>query len=154
MNSNTLDTMKLVTPWDLPIEMPLSADEREKVKTAICLFKSALAKEDNVAALKILNELLANLDDPTTHPCTEPIQKQQLNPEEIEVYDQYFGVKHVTSSFPPMTLIRSLAESCRAFFMIRLQHQQLDPRQVELQRAGYLCHANLLERVFNLEETE
>lgn len=154
MNSNTLDTLKLVAPWNLPVNLQLSVDERQKVKTAICLFKSALETEDVGSALKMVNELLATVDDPTTQPCTKPSEKQLLNSKEIEVYDQYFGVKHVTSSFPPMTLIRSLAETCRAFLLVRLQHQQLDTRQVELQRAGYLCHTNLLERVFNLEETE
>ena len=85
-----------------------------------------------------LAEALSSLEEAETIPHTHPKRGDVLDVHEIKDYDHYFQFEHVSSNDPALTLVRSLIETCLAFFQAHAGHPTLDPTHVEKQKQGFI----------------
>ncbi len=140
--------LQLLTPQDLPLKQQLSSQESPAVFAALTELEASLELDDFDAALDSVIKLLARLPEPATIESVNPLSDSTLRREEIREFDRYFGVKHIQSDSPSISLIRSLAMSYQAFLELCTTYSGLNPKHVEQQRLGFFTQVQLLRRVF------
>ena len=145
-------TLDLLVPWDIPLEYRLSEPDKRQVQTSLRQLLQALQTPDFYQALTQIEQALVCLDIPNTQPAQVKSTKTALRSEEVDDYDQYFGVNHVQTEEIALCLVRGLLTNCHRFMALCSQSSQLDPQQIAQQKQGFISYVCLLARVFSLED--
>lgn len=149
-------TLDLLVPWDIPLECRLTVPYKHKIQQSLQQLLQALQRPDAHQALVDIEHILSILDHPTTRPAHVKSTKTALKAEEVDDFDQYFGVNHVqtedTDLDVGLCLVRGLLVNCQKFMVLCHHSPQLDPDQIALQKQGFISCVYLLERVFCLEK--
>lgn len=144
-------TLELLSPWALQADIVLNAKQREIARNVLATVLSALdANGDEAARLVAL--AAAELPQIASERLICQTTDTPLSSSEVEQYDRYFGVDHVSSDAPGMILLEGLVVMLQRFLTLYEQLQDdLDAKAFQTQKEGLRDHVRLLIRVFNLE---
>ena len=145
-------TLDLLVPWDIPLECSLGDAEKQQIQATLEQLLEALQVSDYNQALIQIKQLLANLKIPSTQIAQVKSTKTSLSTEDVDDYDQYFGVSHVQTRESALCLVRGLLTNCYRFMALCAQNPQLSFQQIAQQKQGFVSYIHLLARVFYLED--
>lgn len=140
----------LLVPWDLPIQQPLSEDDKVTLERSLKQFIKALEQHLVQEAITTIHQALAHLDVNSVVPIQLASTQTPLNVWEVEDFDTYFEVSHVQTREPAICMVWSLLVAYQVFLILSDRGSDFDRTQVELQKQGFRSYIDLLARVFNL----
>ncbi|NEP19793.1 MAG: hypothetical protein F6J97_23390 [Leptolyngbya sp. SIO4C1] len=145
-------TLDLLVPWEIPLAHYLRDPERQQIRASLQQLLQALQTPDFDQARLQIEQILASLAVPETQSAQVKSTKTGLTSDDINDYDQYFGVNHVQTEAIALCLVRGLLTNCHRFMTLCAQQPQLDPQQIALQKQGFISYVHLLARAFYLED--
>ncbi|MEM6252554.1 MAG: hypothetical protein AAF821_06480 [Cyanobacteria bacterium P01_D01_bin.156] len=148
---NAPKTLDLLVPWDIPLEYSLNDTEKQKIQIILEQLLYALNTKDSSQALAQVEQLLTTLPIPNTKLAQVQSTKTSLSTDDVDDYDQYFGINHVQTDETSLCLVRGLLTNCHRFIALCHQNSQLSSKHVEQQKQGFISYIHLLARVFYLE---
>lgn len=152
MSDNDFDfQLNLPNPWDIPLDDRLDSEQKQKLAKSLKLLLKAVRSPSLDKSLIILKEAIDCLGTIATESIPIKNTKTALKNWEVQDYDRYFQIERVTTTEPAACLIQGLLVNCRAFFLLCQKNRELDPRQIEIQKQGFISYAYLLARNFQLE---
>jgi hypothetical protein len=143
--------LELLVPWDLPITQKLSETEQTKVIQALNQLLAALNHPDPQISLNIVQKTLKQLETIEGISANLTTTKTALKSWEVQDYDAYFAISHVSSQEPALCLVRSLLVAYENFLTLIMQYQHLESKQIVRQKKGFVSYVNLIARVFELD---
>jgi hypothetical protein len=144
-------TLDLPIPWDIPLECQLNAPQKKQIQTTLHQLSQVLQSPDTHQALVEIDYLLSRLDYPQTQIAQVEYTKTSLKTDEVDDFDQYFGIHHVQTDDIALCLVRGLLVNCQKFMILCENCPQLDSRHVTQQKQGFVSYIHLLARVFYLD---
>ena len=149
---NIANTLDLLVPWDISLEYLLHDAEKQQINHILQQLLHALKSSNSFQASAQIEQLLATLSVPNTQPAQVKSTKTSLSTDDVDDYDQYFGVNHVQTDETALCLVRGLLINCHRFIALCHQNPQLSPEHINQQKQGFISYIHLLARVFYLEE--
>lgn len=144
--------LSLLLPWDLPTQITLSPEQKQRAQQVLTTLNNALALNDHGQAHQQLQQLLVSLTDIDTQPADVEHTETPLSREEVEDYDRYFNISHIHSTQPFLSLIKGLVQSAAVFMGLCERMDKLPLQRVEQQVAGFQAYSQLLARTGNIKD--
>ena len=148
------EQLQLLVPWDLPSPDLAVGGEHGQLNAALDEFKSALCQDSSPATLIELNRILESVGVPESRNSSAVMRETPLELKEVAEYDRYFCIEHIESESKSLCLVRSLITTCYVFLKLCCEKPAINPKHVQHQIQGFICHATLLQRVFLDEEAQ
>ncbi|MFZ5526636.1 MAG: hypothetical protein ACOZE7_08275 [Pseudomonadota bacterium] len=148
--SQPASILELLEPWSLRADMPLGMGPREAVRTALLNLQAALSCTPAEAA-PLIDAALAQLPDDMPRALTPRDTGTPLAQHQVDDYNAYFGVRHVDSELPGVTLVRSMLNMVRHLMDLQAQPCALDQDALAQQLDGLRAQALLLMRALKLD---
>ncbi|MEO1592171.1 MAG: hypothetical protein AAFU71_12880 [Cyanobacteria bacterium J06632_22] len=143
--------LDLLVPWDIPVEYRLSDAEKIILEESLRRLLKALQAPKPELAQQQIEQILAELAQPTPQAAQIISTKTFLNLDDVGDYDRYFGVNHIQTKDITLCLVRGLLVTCQRFMVLWHQTPQLDPHRVSQQIQGFISYVHLLARTFSLD---
>lgn len=142
--------LDLLEPWSLRADMPLGTGPGAAVRAALLNLQAALARPP-AEARPLIDAALALLPDDMPRALTPRDTGTPLAQDQIADYNAYFGVRHVDSELPGVTLVRSMLNMVRQLLELQAQPAALDQDALAQQIDGLRAQAGLLMRALKLD---
>lgn len=148
--SQPASILALLEPWSLRADMPLGMGPAEAVRAALLNLQAALVQPP-AEARPLIDAALALLPDDMPRDLTPRDTGTPLAQGQIEDYNAYFGVRHVDSELPGVTLVRSMLNMVRHLLDLQAQPAALDQDALAQQIDGLRAQTGLLMRALKLD---
>ena len=152
MDHEISPTLRLVSPSTLHKTVVLTSDQREEIAEILSQFLAALEKTSPTESLRLI-EPLVRRSNGDTQSITAAENPFPLAFEDIQDYDNYFCVSHVKSTNQAEILLGSLVTSCLEFLDYCVQKPTTNAQLIAALIQGFRSQANLLNRMFHLEDS-
>ena len=156
MTNNSLPSeLYLLVPWNLPIEEQLSESNRSKIRQALKNLLQALDEIYHQKALAIINQELVNLDISSLSPALISSTETSLKPWEVEEFNDYFKLSHVTTKHKSICVVWGLLIVYKTLLVLdESDNKKFDPNLLNNLKEGLKSYVYLLGRVFSLSLEE